>query len=183
MNKKEEKILETMKGARVRYVRTQNLHMSQQEFAQKLGVTQQTVGQIENGKIILTSRNFDAICRIFNVNPKWLEMGEGETFKTVQEKTYFEMLCEEYELDGLSKQVFERYLSFPPEQRQIIADWILKTFDFVEDLAKELQSKKAERKKQLEAAVAAGEDAKKELEKMEADARADLVKDSLSETG
>lgn len=56
------------------------LDMTQQEFANKLGVKRNTVGQWECGINPLTDQTILSICREFNVNEEWLRTGNGDMF-------------------------------------------------------------------------------------------------------
>lgn len=167
-------------GERIKFVRKEILQKGRIEFAGKINVSQKTLGNWETGKCPLSERNFQEICREFGVNTEWLRTGKG---KILQEQTQLEKLSNEYGLDGLVKQVLERYLAFPPEQRIIVADWILKTFDFAEDLKKEISSGKEERRKELQKKISEGKEAQEELEKMEAEGRSALTQDTWKETG
>ena len=51
--------------------------MTQQAFADKLGVKRNTVGQWECGVNPLTDQTVISICREFNINENWLRTGEG----------------------------------------------------------------------------------------------------------
>ena len=54
--------------------------LTQQEFADKLGLKQNTVASYEIARIIPSDRTIGDICRIFNVNEEWLRTGIGEMF-------------------------------------------------------------------------------------------------------
>ena len=54
--------------------------LTQQEFADRIGVKRNTVGQWECGINPLTDQTISSICREFNVNEDWLRTGEGEMF-------------------------------------------------------------------------------------------------------
>ncbi len=56
------------------------LDLTQQKFADKLGVKRNTVAQWEIGINSLTDQVITSICREFNVNEDWLRNGEGEMF-------------------------------------------------------------------------------------------------------
>lgn len=64
---------------RIRRLR-KTLDMTQQEFADKLGVKRNTVGQWECGINGITDQVAISICREFNVNENWLRTGEGDMF-------------------------------------------------------------------------------------------------------
>lgn len=57
------------------------LDLTQQKFADRLGVKRNTVGQWECGINALTDQVITSICREFNVNEEWLRTGKGEMFK------------------------------------------------------------------------------------------------------
>lgn len=56
------------------------LDLTQQSFADKLGVKRNTVGQWECGINPLTDQTILSICREFNVSEEWLRTGEGGMF-------------------------------------------------------------------------------------------------------
>ena len=56
------------------------LDLTQQKFADQLGVKMNTVGQWECGINAVTDQVINSICREFNVNETWLRTGEGEMF-------------------------------------------------------------------------------------------------------
>lgn len=49
-------------------------------FAQKINVSQQYVSKLVNNGVP-SERTLSDICRVFNVDPFWLETGEGEMFR------------------------------------------------------------------------------------------------------
>lgn len=56
------------------------MDLTQQKFADQLGVKRNTVGQWECGINAVTDQVINSICREFNVNETWLRTGEGEMF-------------------------------------------------------------------------------------------------------
>lgn len=59
------------------------LDLTQQAFADKLGVKRNTVGQWECGVNPLTEQTVLSICREFNVNEEWLRDGQGDMFRSL----------------------------------------------------------------------------------------------------
>lgn len=49
------------------------LNLSQEEFANKIGLKGSSICDIEHGRANLTLSNKILICQIFNVNREWLE--------------------------------------------------------------------------------------------------------------
>lgn len=62
------------------------LDLTQQKFADRLGVKRNTVGQWEIGRNIPTDAVILSICREFNVNEDWLRTGKGEIFEQLTEQ-------------------------------------------------------------------------------------------------
>ena len=65
---------------RIRYLRKNELHMTQDDFASKIDLSRSNLGNIEIGRIAVTERVISSICRVFNVNEDWLKTGNGDPF-------------------------------------------------------------------------------------------------------
>lgn len=59
------------------------LDLTQQAFADRLGIKQNTVAQYEIGRNTPIDAVISLICREFRVNETWLRTGEGEMFQPV----------------------------------------------------------------------------------------------------
>lgn len=56
------------------------LDMTQQEFAEKLGIKRSTMATYESGRNEPIDAVISLICREFDVNEHWLRTGKGEMF-------------------------------------------------------------------------------------------------------
>ena len=56
------------------------LDMTQQEFADRIGIKRNSLANYETGRNTPIDANIVSICREFNVNENWLRTGEGEMF-------------------------------------------------------------------------------------------------------
>ena len=56
------------------------LDLTQQKFADAIGMKQNTIAQYEMGRTIPSDAIIFSICREFNVNEEWLRTGEGDMF-------------------------------------------------------------------------------------------------------
>lgn len=65
---------------RIRYLRKNELHMTQDAFASKIDLSRSNLGNIEIGRIAVTERVISSICRVFNVSEDWLKTGNGDPF-------------------------------------------------------------------------------------------------------
>jgi transcriptional regulator with XRE-family HTH domain len=72
-------------GERVKVLRT-SLDMTQQAFADKLGIKRGTIANYELGRNEPIDAVITLICREFKVNRIWLETGEGEMFAQLSRK-------------------------------------------------------------------------------------------------
>lgn len=59
------------------------LDLTQQEFADKLGIKRNTVATYETGKSNPSDAAVLLICKTFNVNEEWLRIGTGEMSKKI----------------------------------------------------------------------------------------------------
>ena len=56
------------------------LGLTQQVFAEHIGLKQNSIALIESGKRSTSTQAILSICREFNVNENWLRTGEGQMF-------------------------------------------------------------------------------------------------------
>lgn len=64
-------------NTRIKEVR-KSLNLTQELFAERIGLKQNSIAQIEMGRRVPSDQVVIAICREFGVNRIWLETGEGE---------------------------------------------------------------------------------------------------------
>ena len=64
---------------RIKKIRKE-LDLTQQEFADRIGIARGNVGAYEVGKNAPSDAVISLICREFNVNEEWLRNGTGEMF-------------------------------------------------------------------------------------------------------
>ena len=63
-----------------------HLDMTQQAFADKIGMKQNTIAQYEMGRTVPSDAIVFSICREFGVNENWLRTGNGEMFEELTEQ-------------------------------------------------------------------------------------------------
>lgn len=64
---------------RIKKIRKE-LDLTQQDFADRIGIARGNVGAYEVGKNAPSDAVIALICREFNVNEEWLRTGQGEPF-------------------------------------------------------------------------------------------------------
>lgn len=67
-------------GERIKALR-KALGLTQQKFADGMGVKQNTIAQYESGRNEPLDAVITLICRTYGVSEEWLRTGEGEMFK------------------------------------------------------------------------------------------------------
>lgn len=63
-----------------------DLSLTQSEFGEKLGISQNYVWMIEKGDRVPSDRTVADICRVFGVNEDWLRSGHGEKYLRLSRK-------------------------------------------------------------------------------------------------
>ena len=73
---------------RVRYLRKEKLHMTQEAFGSPLGLTRANIANIEAGRISVTERVVLGLCDKYNVDENWLINGIGDVFMELSREEY-----------------------------------------------------------------------------------------------
>lgn len=100
---------------RIRFLRKDTLKMSMDAFGKQLGVSRDTINNIERNRLARPEQKLSLLklmCKEFNVNEKWLLDGEGEMF--VNNETEYNALIEQM-LSGeneFAKNIFKTFALF-----------------------------------------------------------------------
>ncbi|MDE7311061.1 MAG: helix-turn-helix transcriptional regulator [Eubacterium sp.] len=95
------------------------LDLTQQKFADKIGVKRNTIAMYEMGKTIPSDQTVKSICREFNVNEEWLRNGIGEMFKETPSDA-LDQLAYKYHLSEADYIMVEKFVTMRPEARQLL---------------------------------------------------------------
>lgn len=110
------------------------LDLTQQEFADRIGVKRGGIANYEIGRNEPTDSVISLICREFNVNESWLRTGEGEMFKKISR---------EQDIALLTKQLLdEEEDSFKNRLISILAHLPVESWEVLEQIAVALADKK-----------------------------------------
>ncbi len=101
------------------------LKLSQTEFGEKIGVKRDVISNIELERAPVKDLVIRMICRTFNVNPLWLEKGEGEMFLETPD-SILEDLTVEFDLSPTEKNIVTNYLRMSPEDRRKVSELLRK---------------------------------------------------------
>lgn len=108
-----------MVGDNIKKIR-EELGLTQQKFAERIGITQSAIAGAESGKRALSRQALLAISREFGVRLEWLETGEGEKYAQ-RDTTILAKLSAAYNLSPKSRALIENYLKLPPDVRDLVA--------------------------------------------------------------
>lgn len=82
---------------RIKLLRTKELHLTQTEFGEHLGVKRDVINNIENNRLKNPSKQeplYRLICQKFGVNETWLRTGEGEIYNKTDRKNQLMLWAE-----------------------------------------------------------------------------------------
>ena len=102
------------------------LKLTQQAFADRIGVKRNTIGQYEIGRNIPTDTVIALICREFNVNKEWLLTGKGEIFAP-DASSEIEALSKKYHLSNAMQIFIEKLVNTSPEVQDALIGLISET--------------------------------------------------------
>ena len=109
---------------RLRLLR-KSLNLTQQEFADRLGVKRNTIANYETGRNEPVDSVFSLICREFNVNPEWLRDGTGDM--NVEKSTFsLDDYANANKLTDLEKEIIRNFMELEPDVRSGIYNFFNK---------------------------------------------------------
>lgn len=109
-------------GERIKKLR-KALDLTQQQFADRIGSTQNVLANYETGRRNPSSSVVNNICKTFNVREEWLRTGEGEMF-LAKPTAALDALAAEHRLSSSDYALIEKFLSLKPETRRAMTDYM-----------------------------------------------------------
>lgn len=116
---------------RIKKIRRE-LDLTQQEFADRLGVKRGAIANYEVGRNEPVDSIIALICREFHVREEWLRNGTGDMFSSEPEDE-LQALTEKYGLSAADRTLIEKFLTLKAESRDAV-------IHFIEDVAAALNS-------------------------------------------
>lgn len=103
---------------RIKQIRRE-LGLTQQEFAERIGLKQNSIALIESGKRNISDQAVLSICREYGINEEWLRTGWGDK-KTNNSDSELEALTEKYNLSAADRVLIEKYIGLNPGVREAV---------------------------------------------------------------
>ena len=129
---------------RIREIR-EYLKLSRNDFGERLGMSGDSINNLERGRVVIKDFIIKLISQEFNVDENWLRTGEGSMFtlELDEDTVLVEQLLNEYdnplfsEIKSLVFNIMKVYNQLDPKSKQVIDDFIIK-------LKEEQNNKKSE---------------------------------------
>lgn len=106
------------------------LRLTQEKFAERIGLKQNTIALIESGKRNMSDQAILSVCREFGVNEEWLRTGEGEMF--ARKSSSLDDLARNSGLTTNERILIEKFMNLRPETRRELLDYIKAVADAME---------------------------------------------------
>lgn len=103
---------------RIQQIRKQR-KLSQAEFGKRLGVSRDTINNIENNRLKKPEQQeplYRLICSTFGISYEWLMTGEGDADQNAK-KTALNQLMEEHGLGDIDRRILECYIELSESER------------------------------------------------------------------
>ena len=107
---------------RIKQIRRE-LGLTQTEFAERIGLKQNSIALIESGKRNISDQAVLSICREYGVNEEWLRTGTGEKM-TPDASDELEALVKTYDLSNADQVLIEKYVNLKAGSRETIINFI-----------------------------------------------------------
>ncbi|MCD8348790.1 MAG: helix-turn-helix transcriptional regulator [Lachnospiraceae bacterium] len=116
---------------RIKKIRKE-LDLTQQEFADRIGIKRGAVANYEIGRNMPADSVISLICREFHVNEEWLRTGEGDMFISTP-TSGLDMLIRDYGLSDADASLIESFVNLKPAIRAALIDFVI---DAAEEISK-----------------------------------------------
>lgn len=111
------------------------LGMTQAEFAQKIGTSQNVLANYEIGRRNPSNSVINNISKTFDVNEEWLRTGEGKMFIEVPDEDIYSKAAASIfkEDDATAIEGLKLYYSLSPEAKKAVRNYILQLADMIRE--------------------------------------------------
>ena len=111
--------------------------LTKTDFAKKLGISQPFLSQICAGQKIPSDRTISDICRVFNVNRRYLEQGEEPMFlpELDPDTDFINALLENSDspMVDVIRAIMQGYVKLPADGKKKVDDFISSIVDNLKD--------------------------------------------------
>lgn len=109
-------------GNRIKYLR-ELLKITQQDFAYRIRIKQNTVASYESGRIKPSPSVISLICKEFDVNECWISSGKGTVFLS-KDIAVLNELAKHYNLNEESMKFISDFCNLSPDAQGLIRNYV-----------------------------------------------------------
>ena len=106
-------------NTRIRQLR-EDLHLSQKEFGERIGISRDAEGNIEYGRTPIKEYIIKLVCKEYHVNEEWLRTGKGEMYTDKMTDDQTDALLAQFGLEGLEAKIARAYLELDHDTRMYV---------------------------------------------------------------
>ena len=104
------------------------LGLTQESFAQKIGITKSSVSLLESGQNKASSQTIFIICREFNVNEEWLRTGKGDMFSGDDKELEYYLGKISADSDEFKRALIKNICKLSPEEWETLKRVVTETY-------------------------------------------------------
>jgi len=123
-------------GERILFVRENCGNLSQEEFANKLGLTKSAISGYETGRRIPPDNVLKHIACVFHLDEDWLKDGTGEPFFPTSDDA-LEELFSQFECSDFERSFLTAYFCLPDKDRRGFSNYLEQIFHAMVEEMKE----------------------------------------------
>ena len=128
---------------RVKFLRKDILHLTQQEFADAINISRSNMANVETDRIAATDRTISDICREFGVSEHWLRTGEGDMLQPMSKDeelaTFFGDVLSDS--DPFKKAFLSALAKLDVDEWKLLANIAMKTVENIRSEESDLEKK------------------------------------------
>lgn len=117
---------------RIRMIR-KSMNMTRAAFGKEIGVSGDTVNNLERGRIEIKKHYINLICKTFNISYFWITEEKGDMI-IGQPDILLQEAVDKYKLDNLEKTIVEEFVKLDKDSRNAIKNYLLKIIQNSEGL-------------------------------------------------
>ena len=95
------------------------LHMTQEEFSTKIGLSRNFIAQVESGAKNPSDRTISDICRIFDINEEWIRYGKEPKRKIFEGDEFTEAVARIDKNDPKARQAIIDYWKLSDDDKKL----------------------------------------------------------------
>ena len=104
------------------------LGLTQENFAQKIGITKSSVSLLESGQNKASSQTIFILCKEFNVNEEWLRNGTGEMFNGEDKELEYYLGQISADSDEFKRSLIKNICKLSPEEWETLKRVVTETY-------------------------------------------------------